>query len=128
LLVGVVILGTAGVALLGSVGTSIIASAQHRNHASSHVVLVAALESVKQQSYVPCTAASTSSYVAAPGASLPAGWTPANVAVTAVRGWDGAQWVACPAADHNLELITITTTSPDGRSVRSVDLVKRDET
>jgi hypothetical protein len=123
LLLAVLVLGTVTIAVLAALGASIIASDTHRKEASANVLLVSALESVKGQPYVLCDTAGTGSYSTA-GLPLPAGWS-GSVTVTAVEGWDGTTWVACPTADSGLERVTVQVTSSDGRGTASAHVVKR---
>ena len=86
------------------------------------VLLVDALEAVKDQSFVGCATASTSTYDPTAGVAVPADWT---ISVVDVQGGDGvAPWVSCGAADHPLELVTIHVVHDDGTNYEA-SVVKR---
>ncbi|MCU1459277.1 MAG: hypothetical protein JWL73_3369 [Actinomycetia bacterium] len=126
ILISVTILGTSFVAILAGLGTAINLSSQGRGVANAQVVAVSAADIVKNQTYVACATVAGGSYVPTTGLTLPSGWTTANVKVTTIKYLNGTAWATtCPATDQNVELVTVTATSPDGRGVESVDLVKR---
>ncbi len=126
ILVAVSVMSIAFTALIGGLAAAIRLSAVHRGSANANVVLVSAAESVKSQTYVPCPDVSTSSYVPSQNVTLPSGWSSSNLVVTAVKRWNGSVFATtCPATDGGLQLVTITATSPDGKSTDSVDVVKR---
>jgi type II secretory pathway pseudopilin PulG len=126
LLVALAIMGIAIVVLLGGMTTSLTTSSEHRTHADAEVVLVDAIESLKDQArnpYVPC--ATGSSYSATSGVSLPAGWTAATVNYS-VSYWDGANaFVGSCAADNKLQKLTVTVTDPSSKVVESLSTYKR---
>jgi prepilin-type N-terminal cleavage/methylation domain-containing protein len=124
-LVAVTILGIAFVAVLAGLATSINLSDRHRAQTSAGIVVVSAADSVKNQAYVACPSATTASYSASSGVILPARWTTANLAITAIKFRNGTAWSAtCPGTDQNVQLITITATAPRG-GTESIDVVKR---
>lgn len=127
-LVAMMICGVAVAATIGLLGTTILSSRMHRDRTDASVVLIDALESVKQQPYVACTTAVPASYNPTLGLTLPYGWTAAHVSVTGVEGWDGTAglgWRSCPAADTGLERVTVRATSPDGNQVETAHVLKR---
>jgi type II secretory pathway pseudopilin PulG len=126
-LVGVAILGIAVVAIVSGLGTSILTTDHHAKQARAHTVLVSAAEAVKSEGSNPYQAcATTGAYSPSSGVTLPAGWAASNVAVDNVQFWDGSAFTgSCPAPEQKLQLVLITVTSPDGRAVESVSVVKR---
>jgi type II secretory pathway pseudopilin PulG len=124
-LIAIAVVGISSTALLAGLATAINLSGTHRGQANADVVLVSAADSVKNQTYVACPSVSTASYNPTQGVSLPAGWSNSNLTISTVKGWNGSAFVACPATDGKLQLVTITATTPDGRSTESVDVVKR---
>lgn len=125
LLITITVVGIAFVSLLAGLATAIRLSGTHRGQANADVVLVSAAESVKNQSYVDCPVVTLLSYDPTQGVTLPSGWSPSDVTITSVKGWDGTAFVSCPLIDGKLQLITITATTPDGESTENVDVVKR---
>src|SRR5579862_6744942 len=93
ILVTVAIMGLAFVGIFAGLTGSFTMSAAHRDSADGTNLLVSAADAVKAASYVPCPTLSTSSYNPTQGVSLPAGWSATNVAVTAVKGWNGSSLV-----------------------------------
>jgi len=125
-LITITIVGIAFTGILAGLATAINLSGRHRGQANADVVLVSAAESVKNQAYVPCPSVSTSSYTPTQGVTLPSGWSASDVQVTSVRKWGGAAYLStCPGTDLGLQLVTITATTPDGKSTESVEIVKR---
>lgn len=125
-MITIVIAGIAFVSLLTGLATAIRLSGTHRGQANANVVLVSAADSVKSQTYVGCPAVTTSSYNPTQGVTLPSGWSSSNVTILSVKGWNGTAFVACPATDQKLQLVTIKATTPNGESAEQVDVVKRD--
>jgi type II secretory pathway pseudopilin PulG len=123
------IMAIAFVGILSGLATAIRLGGIHRGQANADVVLTSAAESVKNQTYVPCPAVLLTSYNPTLGVTLPSGWSSSNVTVTAVQKWNGTTFQAsCPATDQGLELITVTATTPDGKSTESIDVIKRVQT
>lgn len=118
MLVAVAVLGITFVALLGGMATSIVTSDLHREQADALTLLSRAAESAKGAPYATCA----SSY------PLPADAGEWSVAVVAVA-WNGSSYATppgtCPSADLGLQRVTVTVTSPSGRTTESVALVKR---
>ena len=125
-LITITIVGIAFTGILAGLATAINLSGRHRGQANADVVLVSAAESVKSQAYAPCPGVTTTSYNPTQGVTLPSGWAASNIEITSVKKWNGTAFVAsCPAADGNLQLVTITATTPDNKSTESVEVVKR---
>jgi Tfp pilus assembly protein PilV len=126
-LMTVAILGVAVVAIVGGMGTSIIGTDHHRKQAQAQTVLMSAVDVVKSQSVNPYQAcATTGTYAAGTGLTLPAGWTTAYITVRSVKYWDGSSFATtCPSPDSKLQLIEVQVATPDGRATESVDVVKR---
>ena len=125
-LITITIVGIAFTGILAGLATAINLSGRHRGQANADVVLVSAAESVKNQAYTACPSVSTSSYNPTQGVTLPSGWAASNVQVTSVKTWGGAAFLStCPGTDLGLQLVTITATTPDGKSTESVEVVKR---
>ena len=128
-LMTIVILAVAFVGILSGLATAIRLSGIHRGQANADVVLTSAAESVKNQTYIPCPAVILTSYSPTSGVTLPTGWAASNVTVTSVQKWNGTSFQAsCPSTDQGLELVTITATTPDGKSSETVDVIKRVQT
>lgn len=125
-LMAIAIGGIAVTGLLAGLGTAINLSATHRGQANADTVVVSAADSVKAQTYVPCPSVTTSSYNPTDDILLPSGWSPSNVTITSVKKWNGTAFqTGCPSTDRKLQLVTITATTPDGRSTETIDVVKR---
>jgi Tfp pilus assembly protein PilV len=126
-LMATAILGIGIVSIVGAMGTSIIGTDHHRKQAQAHTVLLSAVDAVKSQTanpYQPCAAEST--YAAASGVTLPAGWSASYISVQTVRYWNGSTFSAtCPSPDTKLQLIDVKVATPDGRATESVAVVKR---
>jgi type II secretory pathway pseudopilin PulG len=123
-LITITIVGIAFTGILAGLATAINLSGRHRGQANADVVLVSAAESVKNQAYTQC--ASTSSYSATSGVTLPSGWVASNLSITSVKKWNGSSFVTtCPATDQGLQLITISATTPDNKSTETIEVVKR---
>jgi Tfp pilus assembly protein PilV len=127
-LMTVAILGIGIVAVVGAMGTSIIGTDHHRKQAQAHTVLLSAVDAVKSQTanpYQPC--ATTGTYAATSGVTLPAGWAASYVTVQSVTYWDGGTGfsASCPSPDSKLQLIDVRVATPDGRATESVAVVKR---
>ena len=128
-LVAVTILGIAFVAILAGLGAAASLSGRHRGQTNASVVVLSAADSVKNQTYVSCPTASSSSYSPTSGVTLPSGWSATNLTVSAIQFRNGSAWQAsCPSTDQSVQLVTVTATSPDGKSSQSVDVVKRKAT
>ena len=125
----VAILAVAFVGILAGLATAIRLSGIHRGQANADVVLTSAAESVKNQTYIACPVVIVTSYNPTSGVTLPSGWSSSNVTITAVQKWNGTAFQAsCPGTDQGLELVTITATTPDGKSTESIDVLKRVQT
>ncbi len=146
ILMTVVILGLVFTAILGAMGMNLIASKTHRAQADATSVLVSAAERVASSdtTYVPCvggnpgraiTSASNPYLNAAQSVSLPAdtpAWTPQLVTIPNVtyetRSSTGLTSFASNCfnqAGLTLQLITLQVTSPNGRDIESLSVVKR---
>jgi prepilin-type N-terminal cleavage/methylation domain-containing protein len=139
LLITVVIMGIAFTALLAGLGVAMSSGRFHRQQANADTVIVSVADSVKSQTlnpYIPCNQvkiSTTPRYNPTNGVTLPsagagAGWTSANVTVTAIKGWTGSAWATCTSSsvDNNLELVTIQVVTPgDPATTETVDVVKR---
>ena len=125
--VGLAILGIATVAIVQGMGASILTTDYHAKEAIAHTVLVSAVEAVKSESTNPYqSCAGTGAYAPSSGVALPTGWAATTVAIESVQYWDGAAFSAsCPAPELKLQLIKVAVSSPDGRAVESVSVVKR---
>lgn len=118
LLISVMILGIAFAGIIGVMATMILGSDYHRNQARGGTILVASADNIKAQGYIPCPTATP--YAAPP---VPAGWHQ----TIAVAYWNPgtSSYGACAGTDGDLQRVTVTLTSPNGRVTESVDLVKR---
>jgi hypothetical protein len=93
-------------------------------------VLLSAVEKVKTAAYVPCATGAVY-LTAAQAVTLPAsgGWTKSAIAIPSISYWtkDGTFQSTCPGTSKvlDLELVTVTVTSPDGATTEQLSLVKR---
>ena len=129
----VAILGITVVAIMGGMVTTILGSDIHRKQSVATTVLTGSAEVLKEPAttFEPCADKTWPGYLAAVAAvDRPAGW-PAPV-ITELTYWDGTAFqITCydkPAFGRLLRLqqITLRVSSPDGRSVETLDVVKRD--
>jgi Tfp pilus assembly protein PilV len=134
ILVAMAILGISAAALLGGVVTVARTSSSHSQQAKAESVLTSAAEALRDPAVarVTCATAGEPSYLAAvQGTTMPGGWVGASaVTITSVLYWDGTGF-GTPCRDTTtlgnllrLQLVTIQVTSPDGRNVESVAVVK----
>jgi type II secretory pathway pseudopilin PulG len=130
LLVAVTLLGTASVSILGAFGTLIKTSNTGRRTGEVSAVLSAAAEAVADNArnpYVPCPA--LTAYDPRAGVTLPDGFVPTDVAVSAVRYWNGVAGFtdACQDAvpEWRLQLVTVRVLGKDRAADRTIDVVKR---
>jgi prepilin-type N-terminal cleavage/methylation domain-containing protein len=134
ILVAITILSIAAAAILGAVSTIAITSRGHNDQARAESVVTTAAERVRDPlvAHMPCATPSTPTYLAAArSAPVPSGWD-ANSAITiiSVDYWNGDTFggpcLDDDAHDHllTLQLVTVQVTSPDGRAVESVSVVK----
>ena len=128
-LVAVVILGIAVPGLLSGLAAAALTSGIHRGQADAHVAIVSAAESLRDDARNPYSCTLTT-YDVLRGVVLPDGWSAGDVQLdttTAQSGsWgDGAfRTAACgPATD--LQRLTLTATSPDGRATEQLTVFKR---
>jgi hypothetical protein len=135
-LVAVVILGIAVPALLSALATAALTSGVHRGQADAHIVLVSAAESLRDDARNPFSCTLTT-YNSLAGVTLPAGWSAGNVrlelaavppSIDAPQSgyWsDGAFKTAACGAITDLQRLTLTATSPDGRADEQLTVFKR---
>lgn len=126
-LISVVIMGICFAGLLGGMGMSILGSSIHRSQADGHALLVSAAEAVKDQTRNPYACPPTFTF--ASGVTAPSGWSISDVAVTKVEHgyWDGGGTfvVATDCTTVDLQRITLRVTSPDGRALETLTVIKR---
>lgn len=128
-LLAVALLGICFAGLLGGMGMSVLASSLHRDQADGHALLVSAAEAAKDPVRNPWPAGSCPSTLSfTTGVPLPAGWTAAAIGPPSVEygSWTGDAFAAhtdCTAVD--LQRITLTVTSPDGRTSESLVVLRR---
>jgi type II secretory pathway pseudopilin PulG len=121
LLVTVSIMGIAIITLVLAIGTAVRSSDVHRKQATTESLLRNYAEGLQASSYVNCasTYATPSSFTASANYSIQ---------VTRVQYWNGqnpAGFTASCGTDTGIQLITIKASSSDGRSTRTLDVVKR---
>lgn len=127
-LIAVVILGIAVPGLLSGLAAAALTSGIHRGQADAHVAIVSAADSLRDDARNPYSCTLTT-YDVLRGVVLPAGWSAGDVQLdtaTAQSGsWGGAfRTAACgPATD--LQRLTLTATSPDGRATERLTVFKR---
>lgn len=126
LLVAVTIMAIALVAIVGGLAASIMVSDIHRKQATAGAYardFGEAIESiVAGGGYTPC--ATTASYGAPPGFSVPAGFAKA-VVPGSLRYWTGTTWGAACGTDRGLQQLTVQVASTDGRASERVVVVLR---
>lgn len=132
-ILAVAILGIVVVAVVGGMYTTVVGSDIHRKQSVATTVLTGAAEALKEPTtlFSACAGTSHAGYNAAVSSvSRPSGW--AAPVITSVDYWDGTTFTAAcyDTAAYGrllrLQRITLTVSSPDGRSVESLELVKRD--
>lgn len=132
-LVAMVVLGIGVVGIMGALATLLNTTSRHRQMANVANVLDSATAAVVDQSrnaFLDC--AVTATYAPTNGVTLPTGWVAGNVTITAIRYWNGADYVAvCPTGAFKpptwalMQQVDVTATSPDGRATRKITVVKR---
>lgn len=115
-LLAVSILGIGVVVIVGGMMTSIKVSEQGRRSAEGQAAIRAYAEAVTGAPYVACA----SSY-AAPGFTVPTGWTAASPVVTY---WNGTTFTTPCGTDSGLQRVVLKLTSADG-VVESLSVAKR---
>lgn len=129
----IAILGITIVAIMGGMVTTVLGSDIHRKQSVATTVLTGSAEVLKMPAttFEPCANETSAGYLAAVNAvNRPAGW-PAPV-ITALSYWDGTAFQstcydkAAFGRLLRLQQITLTVSSPDGRSVETLAVVKRD--
>ncbi len=130
LLVAVTLLGTASVTILAAFGTLIKTSNTGRRTGEVTSVLSAAAEAVADNArnhYVPCPA--LTAYDPMLGVTLPEGFASTDLAVIAVRYWNGPAGFTTDCQDAvpewRLQLLTVRVLGKDRASDRTIDVVKR---
>ena len=128
-LIAVVILGIAVPGLLSGLAAAALSSGIHRGQADAHVAIVSAAESLRDDARNPfsCT---LSTYNPLAGVSLPTGWAVSDVRLdpaSATSGYwgDGDFRIAACSPVTDLQRLTLTATSPDGRAVERLTVFKR---
>ena len=146
-LVAVVLLGTTVVATLGALSSTVLGSATERDHSRAYQWLQSAVGILKAADRVGCDlgpadAAYTSGeqkvrliyqQVMRDQVVNPTGWADYQLKVVQpVQVWDGTQYwdpSAAPqscydSAGFKLQLVTIQVTSPNGKIIESLQIVK----
>jgi type II secretory pathway pseudopilin PulG len=125
-IVAMVIMAIAIVVLLGGMTTSLTSSSEHRIQANAEVVLVGAVEALKDQTrnpYVSC--ATASSYSATSGVALPTGW-PASTVTYSIAYWNGSNaFVSSCSSDNKVQQLTVTVKDPSSKVLESLTTYKR---
>lgn len=141
-IISVVLLGMAVVAVVTALRVTVTGSAIERDHARSHQLLQSAAGVVQSTARISCEGASGEKtmrygYQAAlesptAGVQVPDGWGAWTVTVLpSVEVWDGTHYWQpgqspqnCYEPAYQLQLITLEAKSPDGRIVRTRQVVK----
>lgn len=128
-LIAIVILGIAVPGLLSGLAAAALSSGVHRGETDAHVLIVSAAESLRDDARNPfsCT---LSAYNPLAGVALPAGWSASNIQLNLLSAqsgyWgDGAFRTATCGPVTDLQRLTLTATSPDGRAVEQLTVFKR---
>lgn len=147
IVISVALIGVTVGAILTAMQTLIISSSFSKTQASTEVVLGSAADRIAGWRYIPCpTPDGENSYLpAVQGAAGDARWPTSTVSITSIRYWiapEGAPASDGHWADNNslggaqcnqsaslttsatLQLIGIRVESPDGRYVRTIEVVK----
>ncbi len=137
-LVTVALLGLAVTGILGAFWATISLSGVHRQQAQAGTVLASAAEYVRAEPHVRCDRATPTpedAYRDAAQRALREDWS-GSIAISGIQYWDGNAWQAsCPNRDArsldylSLQLVTVEVRAPepDGRTVRSVSVVKSED-
>lgn len=131
-LVTIVIMGLAVTAIVGGVATSILVSAVNREQATAGVIIRDYAEAIISANtpYVACAVAS--SYAAT--VTVPSGWSQPvvlNAGAHLIQYWQsngsgGGSFVStCPSPDQGAQSMWLQVSSPDGRDVETLQIVKR---
>ena len=141
ILIAMMILGIAAAALLGGLATGFFSSGIHREQTDSGALLASAGESLLDDTlnpYYPCATLANIAHEYNPtnGVSIPTGWSTSDVAITAISWWTAAQNTgqqfatsgSCPDTASGgvlqMQKITVTITSPDGKVSQSRTFLK----
>ena len=127
----VLMLGAAVVTIVGAFGTLAISSDRSEKHAAVATTLTAAVESIldiNRNPYQNCATKTT--YDPTRGVDVPPTITAANVTVTDVLYFDGANFVPTPCLDASnplfrLQQVTIRVRSANKRAEQSLTVLKR---
>jgi Tfp pilus assembly protein PilV len=128
-LLAVLLLSLVVSGLLTAMLVSIRISALHRDRVEIESVLVSSAERLKSVAKVPCAVPTDASYLAAARAAATAkGWDGSTVQITSIQYWDGTTYggTCYDNATNGLPLqqITLRATSPRGKVIRNLTLVK----
>jgi prepilin-type N-terminal cleavage/methylation domain-containing protein len=125
-LIAVAILALAAAGLIGGLTTTVGSASIARQQADAQTLLISAGQAVMDNTLIPYQSCETSpSYNPASVISVPPGYSVQALPASYVY-WDGNQWGSCtPAAQGNLQRITITVTPPGGQVGWSRQVVKR---
>lgn len=126
LLISIVIMGLAFSALLGGLATALLGSDVHRKTSDAESVLLAASERVKAAAWVRCATKSDINSIVST-TPRPTGW--AAPTVVSVDYWNGTTFVTSPCSATStgllaMQLIRLSTTSPDKRGTDALSFVK----
>jgi prepilin-type N-terminal cleavage/methylation domain-containing protein len=141
-LVAIVLLGTAVVAVLAATRATIIGSTTERDHAKAHQWLQSAIGVIEAIDFANCDSITVDGaeveavYDGAVNtdAERPEGFTGATIDVLTPKVWDGTRFVDFDTQSQcydqfllRQQLVEIVVTSPDGRIIENVEVVKRDQ-
>jgi len=141
-MVAVVLLGTTVVAVLAATRATIIGSAVERDHAKAHQWLQSAIGVIEAYDFANCDTITVDGaeveavYDNAVNtlAERPDGFTGATIDVLTPKVWNGTNFVDFDSQSQcydafllRQQLVEVVVTSPDGRIIENVEVVKRDQ-
>ncbi len=140
IVISVLLLGTSGVSMLGALTATVAATRYERDHARAQVWLQSAIEELQAADRQGCDQGEETVREAylehiRDNVINPPGWSDSQVdIVSPVKAWDGQRYWdpydpqspgQCFDNDgFRLQLITIVVTSPDGKVIEQVSVVK----
>jgi type II secretory pathway pseudopilin PulG len=136
IVVSIVLVGILVTAGLVTLRTSISASALDRDHINAHAWLQSASDVLYGFERVDCnpngytdaeTVRVTYETFIRSNSTNPEAWPAANIDVVSVSFWDGVNSYQAVCYDNDgiaLQLVTLQVSAPDGRIIKSVEVVK----
>lgn len=152
-LVAIVLMGTIVVAVIGGIQGVIQASSSNNQQAAAEAVLVSASDRLRAADYVPCPDVDGDYGHLSDAAAATVGWGPNQVQIINIEYWDATAGGPTASGDfieadgawasgnslstpsgcqsdinlttsRTLQKLTIQVSSPDGSTVRTIEVVK----